>query len=406
MDAEEKQLNDKRLKFYPKPDKRVTLTDHEVSGLSVRIYTSGNKAFYYRYRWNESVVDYKLGDYPDTISLKEARDKAKELKKQVQDGFNPMAEKKARMQAPDVITIKDLIEDFKRDYLPKKKASTRSSYKSRINKIERKFGKKSIEELTRGDVKRWLKKVAKKQPVNANRLQAIFSKIYSYAVKEEYTNNHPIKGLDKIGGKEEQRQLNYSHEDIRGLWDAFEAQREPMQSVLKMLLLTGQRLGETSRMKWRDIDRHNALWIIPKSETKGSETHIVPLPGMAIELLEGVHQLTGKQDHVFASPKKEKSPLVFFGNVTDRIRSLAKLPDFKIHDLRHIVITGMISLGVDMVHVGKAVSHKGLAKEYAITNRYSHYEYLDEKKKALERWNFQLKEILEGKSETKVFKIG
>ncbi|MCG2590386.1 tyrosine-type recombinase/integrase [Rhodohalobacter sulfatireducens] len=405
METEKKQLNHKRLKFYPKPDKRVTLTDHEVGGLSVRIYPSGNKAFYYRYRWNDSVIDYKVGDYPDT-SLSDAREEARELKGKVQDGLNPMAEKKARKQAPDVITVRDLIEDFKRDYLPKKKASTQSSYKSRINKIEKKFGKKSIEELTRRDVKRWLKKVAKKHPVNANRIQAIFSKIYSYAVKEDYTNNHPIKGLDKVGGKEKNRELNYTHDDIRNLWNAFETQREPMQSVLKMLLLTGQRLGETSRMKWRDIDQHNALWIIPKTETKGGETHIVPLTEMAIELLENVHQITGKKDYVFASPKKENSPLAFFGNVTDRIRPIAELPDFKIHDLRHIVITGMISLGVDMVHVGKAVSHKGLAKEYAITNRYSHYEFLDEKRKALERWNFHLKEILEGETETKFFKIG
>lgn len=405
METEQKQLNNKRLKFYPKPDKRVTLTDHEVSGLSVRIYPSGNKAFYFRYRWNESVIDYKIGDYPDT-SLSKARDKARKKKSQVQEGFNPMAERKARKQAPDVVTIRDLIEDFKRDYLPKKKASTRSSYKSRINKIEKKFGSKSIEELTRRDVKRWLKKIAKKQPVNANRLQAIFSKIYSYAVKEDYTNNHPIKGLDKIGGKEEQRQLNYTHDDIRSLWNAFESQREPMQSVLKILLLTGQRLGETSRMKWKDIDRHNALWVIPKSETKGDETHIVPLTETAIDLLENVHQLTGKQDYVFASPKKQNSALAHFGNVTERIRKLSGIEGFKIHDLRHIVITGMISIGVDMVHVGKAVSHKGLAKEYAITNRYSHYEFLDEKRKALQRWNFHLNEILEGESETKFFKIG
>lgn len=396
---------DSEIRGMKPPDKRTEISDSEVNGLYLRITPTGHKSFVYRYRFGDTVKRYTIGSYP-AVSLKKARDRARELSVLVSKGTDPLAEKKKARQKPDSMTVRELTDEFKREYLPKKRPTTQKTYKSRINKIVDHFGRYSIDEISQRDIKPVLKKIAKKQQVNANRVQAIFSMIFSYAVKEGYTKNDPLKGMEKIGGKEKAREPNYSHEEIRALWDAFDQQDEPLNSLLKILLLTGQRIGETSRMQWKDIDRNNALWIIPKSQTKGDQTHIVPLSGMAIEVLENVHQLTGKSDYVFVSPMKKGKPLSHFGASTKRIRNLTKIERFRIHDLRHIVITGMISIGIDFVHVGKSVAHKGLGKEYVITNRYAHYEYLDEKKQALDKWSYHLIQILEGKKETKFFKIG
>src|SRR5690625_2079903 len=328
----------------------------------------------------------------------------KELRVRVTKGEDPQGEKQREKHRETPKTIKELAGLFRDQYISKElKPSTQRTYKSRLLKIERKFGKHSVDDLTRAEIKRFLKGIAEKHPYSANRVQAIFSKMYSFAIKEEYTQNHPLKKLEKFG-EEKQRDVNYSSKEIRALWDAFTEEREPMQSVLKMLLICGQRLGETSRMKWADIDRENALWIIPKEETKGKKTHIVPLPEMAIEVLENLHPLTGNSEYVFRSPNKDSSPLSHFGGVAKRIRNRTKLTGFKLHDLRHTVITGMISIGIDFVHVDKTVAHKGLGKEYVVTNRYAHYEYVEEKRKALQRWSNHLEQIITGK-ETKIFKI-
>jgi len=409
-DKSYKSLNDSRIKAYKAPQKTKKLYDRgegSVPGLYVNVYPTGRRVFFLRYQINKKREDFRIGEYPE-IGLAEARELAKRVNISVADGHNPAADRRRNRNKPDAMTIADLAEAYKAEYLPNKKESTQITYTSRINKIVRKFGKVPVDELSGRDIKVWLRSVAEKHPISANRLQAILSSMYSHATEPDqgYTTNHPLKGMKKIS-EERQREPDYSNDDIRSLWEAFEEQAEPLQSLLKMLLLTGQRLGETRRMKWADIDPDRGIWIIPKEETKGGRTHTVPLSKTLIDLLENVHMLTGKSDYVFLSPMKENEPLAHFFGAVKRIRKYEGLEGFRIHDLRHIAITGMISLGIDMVHVGKTVAHKGLGKEYVITSRYAHYEYLDEKKIALNKWANHLQAVIAGEAETtKFFKIG
>jgi integrase len=116
--------------------------------------------------------------------------------------------------------------------------------------------------------------------------------------------------------------------------------------------------------------------------------------------------LTGRGKWVFESPAKPGRPLSHFAAATRRIRKFEGLAGWRIHDLRHITITGMITIGIDFIHVGKTVAHKGLGREYTITSRYSHYEYLEEKRAALTRWSHHLQQILQGRAERKFFTFG
>ena len=147
------------------------------------------------------------------------------------------------------------------------------------------------------------------------------------------------------------------------------------------------------------------MWIIPKKETKGDRVHVVPLSDKAIEVLEHLHELTGEKEYVFNSPKKDGQPLSYFRQVMDRVEEVAELDDFRLHDLRHIVATNMQRLKIDFMHIGKVLNHKGMAKEYIVTSRYIDYDYLDEKREALQKWSNELERIISGKK-AKVFKIG
>lgn len=399
----EKSLTDAFVKTVASP-KRIEIFDTSKSGLALRVNPSGYKSFFYRYRFGGKIKRFTIGSYP-SVSLADARRRADELRVQVHAGGDPQGDKQhlKNRQAPK--TIGELADLFEKEYVERGlKKSTQSSYKSRLKRIKDKFKQYSVDEVERSDVKRFLKKIADEQPYNANRIQAIFAKMYSYAVEEEFTQNHPLKRLSKFG-EEESRNTNYYPEDIRRLWQAMEQESEPIQSLLKLLLITGQRLGETSRMKWADIDTENALWVIPKAETKGDRVHVVPLSAMAIEVLENLHSLNGSKEYVFNSPRKDGQPLSYFRQVMDRIEKAAELDDFRLHDLRHIVATNMQRLKIDFMHIGKVLNHKGMAKEYIVTSRYIDYDYLDEKREALQKWSIELDRIISGKK-AKVFKIG
>lgn len=398
-------LTDPFIRHIEAPEKQIEVFDSKEKGLALRVTPNRHRSFVFRYRFGGRVKRYTMGSFP-ALSLGQARKEAKRLVVSIARGVDPLEERKKHKRASNVHKVSELIDEFKSEYLPKKKKSTQLTYTSRIKKIEKEFGDWGLDEVQGNNVRRFLMKIAKKHPISANRVQAIFSKIYSYANKNGYTNNHPIKGLDKAGGREEPREVNYSEEEIRNLWNAFEEESEPFSTLFKVLLLTGQRLGETSRMKWNDIEAKQSLWIIPESETKGSKTHIVPITQTTAILIENLHDKTGEGDFVFDSNRKHNRPLVHFHAAVKRIRDRSGTKHFKIHDLRHIAVTGMISLGIDFVHVGKTVAHKGLAKEQVITSRYAHYEYLDEKRNALASWDKHLQAIINGEEKIKMFKIG
>ena len=85
------------------------------------------------------------------------------------------------------------------------------------------------------------------------------------------------EGLDPVAEKRRQQQerktkkkkwqnTDFDDRQIRTLWKAFEDQPEPNQFVFKLLLILGQRSGETRLMKWQDIDFENQIWTIPAAD--------------------------------------------------------------------------------------------------------------------------------------------
>jgi ribosomal 30S subunit maturation factor RimM len=65
----------------------------------------------------------------------------------------------------------------------------------------------------------------------------------------------------------------------------------------------------------------------------------------------------------------------------------------------------MAEMGTDRTIIGKVLNHKGLSGDSQVTARYDRYDYMKEKKQALNRWSQKLQQIIEGK-ETKIHQIG
>ncbi len=404
--AKEK-LTDALLRNISKPDKPFELFDTVVTGLTMRVSKGGMKTFTFKYFFSGRARRFPIGRYP-SITLKAARKQANLLHLKVKSGIDPVREQQRQRDRLENMTFRECAELFKSEYLPRLKESTRKDYTSRIDKhLVPAFGRSVVNDIQRSQIKRFLKPIAEKQPVHANRLQAILSKIFSYAVNEEFTTNHPLKRLPKLG-EETRRDRWYSKKEVRELWLAFEQQAEPMQSLLKVLLLTGQRLGETSRMKWADIDTDRAIWVIPEGETKAGRGHVVPIIGTFKDILENLHQLTGHREHVFTSPMNSEKPLSSFKPVTNRIREYEKAPsDLRLHDLRRTAATYMAELGTDRTTLGKLLNHKGLSGDSHVTSIYDRHDYLQEKRRALAIWDSYLKRIVfEEASEVPIFKIG
>jgi len=107
-----------------------------VKGLLLRVTKAGNKYWYFSYWLNEKSNRYKIGSYPN-IGLSEARNHARELDQQVNQGIDPQAEKQKRKAKKKPKTLYEVIAAYKREHIPTLSETSQPDYRRRIKVITR-----------------------------------------------------------------------------------------------------------------------------------------------------------------------------------------------------------------------------------------------------------------------------
>ena len=372
-------------------DKAVEYFDVITSGLGMRVSVKGTKSFFYRYRFHGKNKRYSIGNFPG-ISLKLARQRALELKVSVSNAVDPqLLKENKKAPPPKVVLFADIVQAYKQNYLPSLRDATAREYERILAKeLMPLLRQKPVEKIERRELVHLLEAIGNDRGAKtlANRVRAVLSSVYSFGVDTGRIPYNPVLTIKKTQ-KEVSRDRIYSKEELKTLWDAFEAQEEPISSYYKWLLLLGQRAGETRRMKWEDIDLTKRIWVIPKEETKAARLHIVPLPTMACDLLTHLKSVSGNT-YVFESSRKSGRPIKWTHKASARISEHSGVEDFKIHDLRRTMASGLAELGTSRTVIGKVINHKGISGDNSVTAIYDRYDYLEQKREALETWSQRL----------------
>ncbi len=401
-----------RIKAMPAPDKPVDLFDTIEKGLILRHSTAGTKTFAYRYRSNGKNRQFKIGKFPD-VSLSEARKQVQQLRIDVDKGIDPQIEKRKKRYKPKELTFKELSDRFIKNHLSNRKNSTRKEYKRIIeSELLKKWGKLPVSEISSQHVREILNKKALEENsyTMANRIRSTISKMFEYGMTIEGIGiaKNPVEGTAVFEQGENIRDRIYSEDELEELWNFFEVKPEPLQSLLKMLLICGQRKNETMNMKWTDIEFGKPckkisigidgrtkpeafladIWTI--QDTKSNRTHEVPLPPLAFEILEKLKPVTGNSKYVFESFRRKGQPITT-KSTADTIKRQTVISDFRVHDLRRTVATMMEETGIDQFTVGKVLNHSG---QSVTEKHYSWYKYTDKKLEALNLWNRRLNSII------------
>lgn len=379
-------------------NKRIEYYDTIVDGLTCRITSKGSKTFSYRYRVAGRQKRFTIGKFP-TIGVAEARDIARDLAKKVSMGFDPQRKK---LDKRDDLTIKELAEVYKEKHFPKLKESTQDDYRNRIDEvIIPALGSIHAKDLEIDDIIDLLEYIAddREAPIQSNRVRAILSSIYSFAQKYRYVKINPVLSVPKFG-EEKSSDRFYNEDEIRIIWDNFSKIKEPTGSLMKFLLITGQRLGETRQFKWEYLN--DGVWTIPEKLTKAKRQHEVPLHKLALEIIEKMKIYSGDSVYVFESPVNEKQPVTWVQWAPRRVREAeVGVSDFKIHDLRRTVATHLAKLKVNRTIIGKVLNHKEMAGDNHVTATYDRHDYMKEKHDALYLWDQKLQKIITKPSSSK-----
>jgi integrase len=138
-----------------------------------------------------------------------------------------------------------------------------------------------------------------------------------------------------------------------------------------------------------ELDLEARLWLIPAEKAKNRRAHLVPLSRLAIEILEGVPSF----DDRFVFSTRPGTHISGFSKAKSRAATLSGVTAWRLHDLRRTMATRLAELGIPHPVVSKLLNHspRGVM---GVTSIYNRYEYLDERREAMERWAQRIDEIV------------
>jgi len=141
----------------PVPGRDYQIFDTEVRGFAACIYRGGGRAFTLDYRHAGRQRRMTFGRWPEW-SVSAARERAKELRRDIDAGADPLGQREAKREAPRVT---DLIERYGAEHLPKLSARSAADQRSALAKmVEPVWGRKLVTEITPTDVDKLLTKIA------------------------------------------------------------------------------------------------------------------------------------------------------------------------------------------------------------------------------------------------------
>ena len=296
-----------------------------VDGLHLRI-VDGSRAWVLRVAVGKKVDDQGkvkihrrdigLGSFPE-VSLSEAREKARELKKKIRDGIDPLQEKQERLNAlkiqkhraktfrecAEVVIAKKTLELKNQKHIGQW-SSTLETY------IYPTLGDLIVGTITKVDIATVLEPIWIEKNETAKRIRGRIETVFDYAKAMGYfVGDNPAEwkgNLEPILGnlKQESRpHPSLPYEQVAGFIQHLGQKKGISPKALEFAILTACRSGEIFGAKWHEIDFKNKVWIIPKERMKAEKEHRVPLSQQAINLLESIQPYTQSHDFIFPAPR-------------------------------------------------------------------------------------------------------
>jgi integrase len=345
-----------------------------VTGFGVRIYAAGSKSFFLNYRIDGRERRFTIGPFP-RWSVTAARERAKELRTEIDRGHDPAGQKRDRRDAP---TVQDLIDRYVDEHLPRKSGaeSRIEDEKKMLSEIGTLLGKHTkVADVHGGDIKDMHRKITESgRPVRANRITAIASKAFSLSLVPMSGENtpwrnaaqgNPCKGIER--NHEEGRERFFSQGELAAISDALAAYPGVAADCVRLVMLTGCRPAEAMRAEWPEFENEPGYWIKPSAHTKQRKVHRLPLSPPAIELIERLRKAR-KGNWVFPGDIAGE-PLKALWHVWHFVRKQTGLgADARLYDLRHTFASVGAGGGLGLPIIGRLLGHT----QSRTTQRYAH----------------------------------
>jgi len=154
-----------------------------------------------------------------------------------------------------------------------------------------------------------------------------------------------------------------------------------------LLILTGARREEIGQLKWSEIE--GDLIALEGARTKNAVPQTIPLSLPAATVLQHVPRIA-ESKRVFTT--NGKTAVSGWSRAKSKLDELSGVSDWRIHDLRRTVATGLQKLGVNLQTIEAVLGHTSGSRS-GLVGVYQRHSFDAEKRAALDTWGAHVQSI-------------
>ena len=375
-----RKLSDRGVAKLKPRRKRYAKPDGELRGHWIRVQPSGTKSFWTVARDPKQKQIWTFVGPCDAMTIEEARAKARGMLTRVRAGL-PAIEAKGE-------TFDTVIADWHKRYVEGKKLRTGDKMLSLIDRhISTELRSRVFTEIHREDITALLDKVQDENgaPVADKVLTVVGSIMSWYATRHRNYVPCLVKGMRRTDPAKKERDRVLNDDELRRVWDVA-GQSRTYGALIRMLLLTAQRLDKVLTMRWDDISPMQwpsntpPVWTLRTELREKGNIGAVELPAAALAILDALPRYASNP-YVFAGRGQQHMSASGVFKAKFDAKLPADMPNWRLHDLRRTARSLMSRAGVSSEHAERVMGHSTGGVEQI----YDRHAYLGEKSEALQR---------------------
>ena len=389
-------------------DRDHFLWDEELKGFGLKVTPKGARSYIYQYRLGgreAKVRRYTIGGHGSPWTPTTAREEAVRLAHIVARGIDPGSLDLERRR----VSVELAFDAYATRFL---ESCTGAGWRRMVERTIRLHAmpvlrQKPVPDIKRSDITAVLDRIPGTNVALRRNTFAVLRRLFRWAIARGDLERSPLDGMDAPPAVDARERV-LTDRELAAVWRATDEVGRLFGSIIKMLIVTGQRREEVARMDWRELDRNSASWTLPKERAKNGSSSLVPLNSWAVELLDlaAGTQEWPKQGIVFATSGGKPFSGFAKGKVQldMRLESPGAIEAWRIHDLRRTLATGLQRLGTRFEVVEAVLNHVSGSKS-GVAGIYQRHDWANEKRLALQAWSRHIAALLTPPSDTNVVRL-
>jgi integrase len=393
-------LKDAEIRAIRAVDRPVRKADGK--GLYIEATPNGSKLWRLKYRHAGKEKRLALGAYPE-VSLAEARKRRDTARALIEQGIDPLLERK-REKAAAKVSAHDSFERIAEEYIDKIEKEGRAEttvIKARwfLSLLKPAIGTLPVSETDPQMLLAALKRLeARGNYETAKRARSFASRVFRYAVATARANADPASLLQ--GALISPKAKHYAAilepaklgELLRAIDDY--SGGPVTRLALRIAPHVFVRPGELRHAEWQEIDLAEAVWRIPKGKMKARRPHALPLSSQVVVLFTELRALTGPRGFAFPALHTSRRPMSENTlNAAFRRMGFDK-DEVSAHGLRATASTLLNESGLwNPDAIERALAH---GESNAVRGAYHRGQHWDERVRMAQWWSDHLDQLREG----------